>query len=407
MTEHGPVSKARVLPGTAAIPVMVALSAALAMAQVPQQPPRPGTAQPTIPGQPNMPWANPVRSYNGQPLLEKQFRPINSRWVTPPAAPAFTGFPTFPSRLSGYGLYPTEPGKAGEPAPRPTLPLLPAPADPEAHRGWPEWARTASKEPLPFAPDLALLVRHGDRVWLSTEPEEPFVPLFFHDKVRTLRTAAVVEVRQAGEFELLLHESTSLFARGPSRVELVEMTPAAVRLRLPALSHCRLTASGRKHAIELPDGSHLLFGDDEATTGDVLVVVERADEPDWYGGRATITNLGEVPVRWRHASGETLVVPGKRVTFFLQAPRRFVAEALTESGVQKSERGDVVQLQAPSGGTVTWCGASFVLPAGGSVTLDPQLGALVRPPEPIAEPAASPASQPAPALPFPLLPPRK
>jgi len=276
--------------------------------------------------------------------------------------------------------------------------------------------RAREKEPLPFAPDLALLVRHVDRVWMRTNVEEPFVPLFFHDKLRTLQTGAVVEVRQNGEFELLLHDSSRMVARGPSTIELGKLTETEVNLRVTVLSWLRIRTSARQHNIELPDGSMLSIAppapalapapataplpsmlpsllpiqvpvaDATPVTTDLLMV--RADEPAWVAGRATITNLGQTEVRWTHASGEVVLPPSHRVTFFLLGHRQVVPTGLVVAGADSQPADAAVVCRAQGAGSASWCGAVFDLPAGASVRFDPQQG---RPFErPVAKPAPAP-----------------
>ncbi|MGB3965727.1 MAG: hypothetical protein WBO45_03285, partial [Planctomycetota bacterium] len=282
---------------------LAATFTATALAQV-----DPATPAVPRPGLPQLPGQQPGATTTGQTpaTVPPPREPLNSVWVQPAQPLRFQGFPVFPSRLQGLGLYPNaaNPGQPGAARPPADLLRLPPSAEAESDPGWPAWARTAGREPLPYAPELALLVRHGDRVWYSTEKEEPFVPLFFHDKLRTLRSGAVVEVRQAGEFELLLHSSSRLFCRGPTRVELLELGPSVVQLAIPVHSHWRLTASttsaapadpaaallgaltgaapaaaasSRAHTLALPDGSTLRFGHDDATRGPVDLICERAD----------------------------------------------------------------------------------------------------------------------------------
>jgi hypothetical protein len=263
-------------------------------------------------------------------------------------------------------------------------PLLPA-AEPEV--GWPAWARTRDKAPLPFASDLALLVRHGDRVWFTTGGDEPFVPLFFHDKLRTLSAGAAVEVRQVGDFELLLHSSSRLVSRGTAKIRLRELGDATVHLEVSALTHLRLFASARKHRLDLPDGSWLELDPAQQTQPDYDIVLERTVEPGRFGGRATITNFGAVPVAWHHHAGAASLAPGERTTFFLQPPEQFVGAPLVTDQVSMTTDGAAVLCRAATAGEVRWSGVRFSLPAGSSVRLDPQQGALV-PPPPTVDPAA-------------------
>lgn len=317
--------------------------------------------------------------------------PLQVRWTTP-NTPTFQGFPVFPSQLSGYGEFPSAGGV-------PSLPLVPAADEPP---GWPAWARTRDKEPLPYAPELALLIRHVDRVWQRAAADEPFVPLYFHDKFRTLQPGAAVEVRQNGEFELLLHSSTRLVSRGPSRIELAKLTPTDVHLQVYALTWMRIGAMDRAHTIELPDGSILRIATPAPATvpaflplpipmsaplpGVTELVIARADEPEWLGGRATLTNLGSTEVRWQHAGGDVVLLPSHRVTFFLQPPRQRLGAELEVRGASVEKVDATVVCRAAGDGRATWSGASFELPPGAQVRFDPQQG---RPFEPKASQATT------------------
>ncbi len=299
--------------------------------------------------------------------------PLNSIWVRPPQTPAFAGFPVFPYRLQGYGAYPGD----TERRPGRSLPLPPAaPLEP----GWPPWARTRDKAPLPFAADLALLIRHTDRVWHRAAIDEPFVPAFFHDKLCTLPAGAEVDVRQSGDFELLLHDSSRVVARGPTFVTLAELTPTTVRLHVPRLTHLRVMASKREHTLVLPDSSRLRFG--AAGAGDLPfdVGITRADEPGWLGGRATLSNLGPSDVVWQHATGQVTLPPGHRVTFFLRPPPDpALPELDVREGVAEPD-GDAMVCRSSGDGHVRWSGARFALPAGAQLRLDPIQGRPFAPP---------------------------
>ena len=121
-----------------------------------------------------------------------------------------------------------------------------------------------SKQPLPFALDQVLLVRQDDRVWWRESAAEPFVPLYFHDKFRTLGVGGEVEVRQVGRFELLLHESTRVETHGPTRLGVIALDEQRVELTLQHLTWLRLHVSSRVHDVHLLDGSMLHI--DEATS---------------------------------------------------------------------------------------------------------------------------------------------
>jgi hypothetical protein len=296
--------------------------------------------------------------------------PFDPIWTPLPTGPAFQGFPTFAARLPGYGTYPTVGGAQG------VVPLLPPAA--EEDPGWPGWVRLRQREPLPFASDVGLLVRHSDRVWSRATKEDAFVPLYHHDKLRTLGVGSEVQVRQAGEFEVLLHDSTRLIARGPTDLEFVTLSPTAVVIVVRTFTWLHLRVAGREHTISLPDGSDLLVRDDPEATADVgqaFVLLRRADEPKRYGGRATMFNGGGRDVIWRHAFGET-TLPGSHVlTMFLSAPEAVVPAPVVTKAAQSEPEGEALRFtSAAADARVSWCGASFDLGAGRSVRLDPVQG---------------------------------
>jgi len=312
--------------------------------------------------------------------------PLDPVWVSPPAVLPFEGFPVFPSRLSGYGNYPSlgpSLGRSVDGVPQ-GFPLLPL-AGPEPP-GWPGWLRLRQRQPLPFAEDLALLVQNSDRVWWRNEAEAAFVPLYFHDKLRTLKVGAEVQVRQAGEFELVLHSSTRFIAQGPTDVRIVALSATDVELDVRRFTRLRVQAMARDHLLRLPDGSQLRFaalpGEGE-TEGPVLVLLQRADEPSRYGGRATIFNAGARAVRWQYAFGESRLEPGQRLTMFLAPPATSIGSGLVPKGVESKPQGAALRCDGADGGTLSWCGARFEVGPGHSVRLEPLQG------EPLARPPAN------------------
>lgn len=304
---------------------------------------------------------------------------INPVWMQP-GRPGFSGFPVFPSRLSGYGNYPlpvdptAEPGAQGAPSglTGPFGLLLP-PAAPEP-RGWPAWIRSSSKDPLPFAPDRALLARLVDRVWWRASADEPFVPMFYFDKFAALSVGAEVQVPQSGEFQLLLWDTTQLVARGTTALRLEQLDEQQVRVAVGALTWLRIRAMGRQQAFVMPDGSALEIAAppaDGSPPRPVLVEFERADEPGSYAGRATLTNLGQAPVTWRHAFGTATLAPNEQLTLFLSPPATPIAAELAAAGARVAQRdGDVTCRAEGADAELRWCGARFALPPGTTVELE-------------------------------------
>lgn len=334
---------------------------------------------------------DPEQSRVGDPDLQNLI-PV---WQQPPTPRTFQGFPIFPTELPGYGGYPRGLGEVARELSVGARSMVPsAPAPPE--HGWPRWLRNESREPLPYEPDLALLVRNVDRVWFKAPEEAAFVPLYFYDKLRPVAKGTEIEVRHAGEFELLLHGGSRVLAQGPTAMTVEELGEAAVALQLGNLTRVRLDAFGREHRIGLPDGSTVIMrpesaapaADDPAAGGDpaasafgvtetvkpALLLFERIYEPGWRGGRATIWNGGQVAVEWRHAFGSAEIAPGNRVTFFLSPPSPAVPAALTSEQVTLQPDGAVMRCEAADAGEVCWSGARFRLGKGAVLTLDPLQG---------------------------------
>jgi hypothetical protein len=190
-----------VMPGcTVPSPFACATVLALCVAVVGQQPQQQPAPMPTLPGAQQGQQGQQGQPGNGRqgtaeqqgPVIDPRPRdPIDPTWTRLQQARQFQGFPVFPTRLSGYGAYPS----SGTP-PSGFVPVLP-PAGPEV-ADWPGWLRLRGREALPYSPEVALLVRHTDRVWWRRDPEAAFVPLFFHDKIGALRAGSEVQVRQAG-----------------------------------------------------------------------------------------------------------------------------------------------------------------------------------------------------------------
>ena len=320
--------------------------------------------------------------------------PFQVQWNQPQSLQLGSGFPIFPSQLSalfGDPLMAPTAGRVGADG----LVMPPAPA-PEEPAGWPAWVRTRQKEPLPFAADVGLLIRHAERVWWRPDPGEPFVPLAFHDKLRTLGAGAEVEVRTVGEFELLLHDSTRLSTRGPTRITLLKLAPDEVALAVAKLTWLRLAASGRAHDIVLPGGHRLRIKPPPPATvpfflpapvplamalpGVTDLVFTRADEPGWLGGRATLTNVGTTEVAFVHATGEVALPPQHRLSFLLSTGAEAVPAVIEAVAAAKSNDGDAVTFRASGAGKVSWFGAEFGLPPGAQLRLDPQQGTPFAPP---------------------------
>lgn len=370
-------------PGTVMDRLLLLVPACVLTALMPAQqqtpPPAPGATQPTM-------RTNPMRP---PPASSRMLEALTPVWVDLPTGQPFQGFPVFPQGLTGYGAYPRPGGfpdmarlkelqqavRRGEMKGEITVgPLVPAEPEPP---GWPRWARLKGKEPLPYAENLALLVRHSDRVWWHSVDDDAFVPLYFHDKFASLGVGAQVEVRQAGEFELLLHNSTRIVSQGPASLRLAAMDQNTVNVELQSFTKVRLRVSQRDNTFVLPDGSKIRItppGTTAETSGPAFLILLRADEPGWLGGRATIFNAGERPVLYESALGEWTLEPGQRTTVFLQPPTHMIPASVVAEGITLQADGRTLRGTAAGDAHVSWCGARFAVEAGTPVRLDPMQG---------------------------------
>ncbi len=278
----------------------------------------------------------------------------------------FQGFPLFPPELGGYGGYPAPPRGLLEP---PTVaagatppPLLPLPPD------WPSWVGGRHAEEIPYAPDKAVLVRQSDRVWFSTEADPVLVPLYFWDKFRALGAGSRVQVRQSGEYSLLLHGGSRIEAHGRGETEVVQLDEQHVRLRAPDFTMLRVYCQVRAHEIVLPDGSALTADAADVVDGPVDVLLQRD------GDRAFVFNNGRRPAVLRTPFGDRELPPGQRLYLLLAPPREPIAAGLGHHGVVVQRQGPRLLVQGGQGGSLHWSGARFDLPPGASLRLDPLQG---------------------------------
>lgn len=337
---------------------------------------QPGVQQPGVQEQqPQQQGQDPF----GYDAFNRPFMPFNTG-VAPEQ-----GFPTF-----APGIYPPAPpdwmkppGISGLPS---ALPMLPTNPD------WPSWVKAKLDRELPYAPDQAVLVRDSDRVWLRTPDEEVFVPLYFFDKLRAVTVGTAVEVRQTGGFQLVFHGGSRLTASGTAALRIATLDEQLLRLEVTRFTHLWLVSIGREQRLQLPDGSELRIAAGEATDGRAEVHIERADEPGWYGGRATMFNAGQRAVVWHTPFGDREILPGYIVTFFLQPSPLPLGTDLQTDAVTTRRTGASLEA-TPSGGNgaVTWLGARFQLPPGSRLVLDPLLG----------DPFTPPAAEPPPAVTLP------
>ena len=359
---------------------------------------RPGTPKPGIafPGRQNAasaPGNLPGQFLNGQGVQGgQQGSPdeFSSIWSVP-SAPKFSGFPMFPAQLPGYGNYPLPINPATGGSPEGTndnnpffLPM--AAAEPEPP-GWPAWIRTQAKKPLPFAIDLGLLIMQDGRIWHRDHESDPFEPLLVYNKFASLPSGAEVETRGAASFEVLLHTSARVQARGLTALKVINLDENAVHIEFSKLSWLRISATNRSNRFTLPDGSMIelkaapapslglgsLFGGLGAPVSmpsAPSIEIRRIDEPGWYGGRATMTNFGGSDIIWTHAFGQTTIKPGHRVMLFLTPPTTPTSAGLQTGGTRVQRQEESVTCISDTVTEVKWCGAKIQMPRGSRVTFD-------------------------------------
>jgi len=355
--------------------------------QFPQQPQQP--QDPTAPRPPaafgqQPAGTEPVPPRPQTPAIDRQQRDrLDSAWSQLSQQP-FQGFPVFPSKLSQYGAYPLPNAAGGQ---IPFLLSLP-PSEPEV-ANWPSWVRLREREPLPFKPENVLIVRNADRVWWRKNASMAFVPLFFHAKLEVAGVGAEVQVRQSGEFELLLHDSGHVIAMGPTELAVTASDATKVAIDVRSFTRLRLHGNRREHAFRLPNGSMLTLPavpEDTDTPGSIVVLLDRVEEPGWFGGRANVFNAGPRDVTLTDALGTTTLPPGHRLGIFLRQPGAPIPAALDAGDAIARREGPAIHLQDTDGGAVSWSGARFTLGAGGAVRFDPLLGSPFDPPAPAETP---------------------
>lgn len=284
----------------------------------------------------------------------------------------FSGFPSFPESGQVGGALGTLPPAFGDPSFAPPI----GPAEPRAPDAWPTWfADAPGEEGDRFLPSRAVLVRQSDRVWFRDAEESVFVPVRFSRKFRAVEAGDVVEVRQKGEFELLLQDGGTLKTFSRVRVEVLELSEDVVSFRVPHARRIEVRPLVRKMRVQLPDGSVL-----EATEGSYRWI-ERDD------GLAHLQNVGteDATLHFSAAAdaGSTPLPSGYQVV--LRATRSAAGSApggrdgklVVEGDATAAFDGSIrVFSGRGEGGTVTWAGARFPMPAGGELRIDP-LGDVV------------------------------
>lgn len=321
-----------------------------------------------------------TQPYQGVPMSPDEFEqatrrdPLDPIWGRPLQQPQFAGFPTFAQGL--FGGYP-RPTEGAAPA-IPRLPILP-PAS-----GWPSWVRASTKEPLPNAPELALLVRHSDRVWRRERGDEPFTPLFYFEKMDGLVDGSEISVRQTGEFELIFYESGRLMSSGPAELRLGEMNEARVVVDIRRLTNLRFEGVGREHELRLPDGSVVIVPADPTegpVPGRAILTFSPVTAPGVPVSRYALFHGGDRPVRVRTAGGEYVLEQGHRIELMVAPPKEGVRSAeLAADGVLPVRRGAQVEVEGAAGGSVRWLGATFQVGAGSKLRLSPLQGDALAPP---------------------------
>ncbi|MCA8977585.1 MAG: hypothetical protein KDC98_22870, partial [Planctomycetes bacterium] len=233
--------------------VVAAASLAVALTAQAGQPGRP-TARQQVP---LLQGAEESATGTVQPEPADGLEALTPQWAPGPTQRPFLGFPTFPSKLPGYGAYPMSLSQllAGrELGEQSTLPPIAVPIQP----GWPSWVKLRGRPQVPYQPDLALLVQSVERVWWRDRDEEAFVPLYSYDKLRPIGVGVDVEIRHAGQFEVLFHGGSRLSAHGLCKLKIDELSEESVAVTASQLTRIRLEAFGREHRLTLPDGSVLV-----------------------------------------------------------------------------------------------------------------------------------------------------
>jgi hypothetical protein len=294
------------------------------------------------------------------------------RWQT---APQYLDLPRV-GEGTGFGAYPRRAGP-GEGAAQPRVPVrAPRPApepDPEA---WPVWLSPESRAGLPPASSSrAVLLRGADRVWFRDKDEPAAIPLAFHDKFRVTQAGSTVEVRDGGEFIVLLHDTTTLRFLGPGNLSILALAEEQAEFGVGWLTRLWVTSRTRELTLRLPDASTVQLQGSR-------IHLERDGE------RAMLINHGPRAVRVARAGNRQELDSGQAFEFFLAPPGREARGAAlqVEGGVRIATQGRRLHASAEQDGSVSWAGTRIRLQAGASVEID-SLGAG-------AFPESRPASRP-------------
>lgn len=347
-------------------------------AQLPFQPRPlpPGGPQQGAPGQAQqpMPGQNPLLPLmqTGQDPRNQQQQPQNplDRPFVQPQAPPGMGFPDFPPSLR-WGGYPVPTGFLQPPQfPPGTLPppLLPQAPD------WPSWIRHKARYELPYEPDHAVVVRMAERVWYRTPDEPAFVPLYHFDKIRPLPGGSEVQIRQRGEFLLLLHEGSRVYSHGVTTMKLAQLDEKLLRMELQAFTSLELLVRERACELALPDGTTLVVPAGKELEGPAYFRLRR-DET-----RASLFNGGHRTAVLRTALGEQPFEPARRTFLLMVPPEPAIAQTLSHPGVEVLRQDARLDCKGGPDGQVIWSGARIALPAGSTLRIDALQGQPFAPP---------------------------
>ncbi len=299
-----------------------------------------------------------------EPRLPRGIDPYYTFPGVESVAPDFRGFPLYAPDSPAFGGYPGLPGfrpevlRARGESPSS---LLLAPGAPRPEGLWPSWLMAGSATTDRARPDQAVLVRISDRVWYRGKDEEAYIPVPFHDRIKTLEVGAGVQVRtMSGDFSVYLHDSASMQSVGPIHLETVQLTELAAEFDLLDVWFLRLDARKRSVRLRLLDQSVLEIAESQVRltrVGDRIVL--RNEGPNAFRVRTGASSI-EVPANREVAVLATpppAAVPSTALVVHGTAQTRIDARRATLTG-------------GSGGGTVEWLGARIKLGAGAGAVLE-------------------------------------
>jgi hypothetical protein len=260
------------------------------------------------------------------------------------------------SNVAGFGGYPGAGARTEDLVDEPLF-LERVPVAPDR---WPSWIEGGVGSEVRATPERAVLVRGVDRVWFLDPGEAAFIPLAHYDRFRFLRTGSRVEVRGSGEYEVVMHDSSTVRSLGLSALAVVHMDERELSLQIDVAQQLWLTARSRPMRVRLPDGTLIEFNLGQARLED-------------RGDRYRLSNEGSSAIAFTGSAGSGELLGAEQMSIWKAPP---VADPVPG---QLQLRGDTamvegseeVSVRGGADGQVVVSGAVFDLGQGSTMVIRP------------------------------------